>query len=102
MGAVLHNFDRKGTNMAGTNRRDFLRKASLGAVGVGAVVAVPEMLFGGAAQAAPPPPEAKPTDGPIVLLLRDAGSGEFTVMHGEQSSSFTDKGLAARLTHEAP
>jgi len=88
--------------MAGTNRRDFLRKASLGAVGVGAVVAVPEMLFGGAAQAAPPPPEAKPTDGPIVLLLRDAGSGEFTVMHGEQSSSFTDKGLAARLTHEAP
>jgi len=37
-----------------------------------------------------------------VLLLRDAGSGEFTVMHGEQSSTFIDRSLAARLTHEAP
>ena len=89
-------------NMAGTNRRDFLRRASLGAVGVGAAVAVPEMLFGGAAQAAPLPPAAKPVDGPIVLLLRDPGSGEFTVMHGEQSSTFTDRALAARVTHEAP
>jgi len=87
--------------MAGTNRRDFLRRASLGAVGVGAAVAAPEMLFGGVAQGAPAP-AAKPVDGPIVLLLRDAGSGEFTVMHGEQSSTFTDKSLAARLTHEAP
>lgn len=91
--------------MAGTNRRDFLRRASLGAVGVGAAVAVPELLFSGAAQAAPAPaaaPVAKAVDGPIVLLLRNAGSGEFTVMHGEQSSTFTDRALAARLTHEAP
>ncbi len=92
--------------MAGTNRRDFLRKASLGAVGVGAVVAAPEFLFGGIAGAATPPPAAGPAakavDGPIVLLLRDAGSGEFTVMHGEQSSTFTDKSLAAKLTHLAP
>ncbi len=93
-------------NMAGTNRRDFLRKASLGAVGVGAAVAAPELLFGGVAVAATPAPAAAPAakavDGPIVLLLRDAGNGEFTVMHGEQSSTFTDKSLAARLTHEAP
>ena len=92
--------------MAGTNRRDFLRKASLGAVGVGAVVAAPELLFGGAAVAATPAPAvvpaAKAVDGPIVLLLRDASNGEFTVMHGEQSSSFTDTALAAKLTHVAP
>jgi len=87
--------------MADTNRRAFLRRASLGAVGVGAAVAAPELLFAGPAQAAPAP-DAKVVDGPIVLLLRDAGSGEFTVMHGEQSSTFTDRALAARLTHQAP
>ncbi len=92
--------------MTGTNRRDFLRRASFGAVAVGAVAAAPELLLSASASAATPgvtpPPTAKPLDGPIVLLLRDAGSGEFTVLHGEQSSTFTDKALAARLTHEAP
>ena len=89
--------------MTGTNRRDFLRRASFGAVAVGAVAAAPELLLTASALVAvTPPPTAKPLDGPIVLLLRDAGSGEFTVLHGEQSSTFTGKALAARLTHEAP
>ena len=91
--------------MDGTNRRNFLKRASLGAVGVGAVIVAPEMLFSAAAQGATPAqaaPAAKSVDGPIVLLLRDAGNGEFTVMHGEQSSTFTDKALAAKLTHVAP
>ncbi|MBO1766766.1 twin-arginine translocation signal domain-containing protein [Allobranchiibius sp. GilTou38] len=91
--------------MAGSNRRNFLKNASLGAVGV-AAVAAPELLFGGAAQAGTPaletPIPAKGVNGPIVVFLRDAGSGEFTVMHGERSSTFVDKGLAARLTHEVP
>ncbi|WP_127783236.1 twin-arginine translocation signal domain-containing protein [Rhodococcus sp. X156] len=87
--------------MAETNRRSFLRTASLGAVAVGAASAVPGAVLAGTAHAEPAA-RAKQLDGPVVLLLRDASTGEFTVMHGEQSSTLTDKALAARLTHEAP
>ncbi len=93
--------------MVESNRRDFLKRASWGAVGVGAVVAAPELLFAGEAAAAPAvpvevAPPAPGVVGPIVVLLRDAGTGEFTVMHGEKSSTFTDRGLAARLAREVP
>lgn len=90
--------------MAGTNRRDFLRRASLGAVAVGAAAAAPEVLFSGPALAATPaaaaPPAAKPVDGPIVVMLRDPAAGEFSVLNGTSESTFTDKSLAARLTHK--
>jgi len=35
------------------------------------------------------------------VLLRDPGKGEFALMVGERTTMFTDKALAARLTHEA-
>jgi len=92
--------------MADSNRRDFLRRASFGAVAVGAVAAAPELLLSGtAAAAAPaaaaPPLAALPVDGHIAVLLRDPGKGEFALMVGEWTTMFTDKALAARLTHEA-
>jgi len=42
-----------------------------------------------------------PVDGHIALLLRDPGTGEFSLMVGERTTTFTDKTLAARLTHQA-
>jgi len=86
--------------MTDTNRRDFLRKASFGAVAVGAVATVPELLLAAPASAATPV-AALPVDGHIALLLRDPGTGEFSLMVGERTTTFTDKTLAARLTHEA-
>jgi len=93
-------------NMAGTNRRVFLRRASLGVVAVGAVAAAPELLLSGPALASTPAPAAaplaaKPVDGPIGVWLTDPSSGEFSLMVGERTTTFTDKALAARLTHEA-
>ena len=91
--------------MADSNRRDFLRRASFGAAAVGAVAAAPELLLSGTAAAAPtaaaPPLAALPVDGHIAVLLRDPGKGEFALMVGERTTMFTDKALAARLTHEA-
>lgn len=92
--------------MPESNRRDFLRRASLGAVAVGAVAAVPTLLVPGVAgaaavaPAAAPAPEAVPTDlgAPVVAYLENATSGEFLLMVGEKEISFTDKGLAARIT----
>jgi len=86
--------------MADSNRRDFLRRASFGAAAVGAVAAAPELLLSGTAAAAPPL-AALPVDGHIAVLLRDPGKGEFALMVGERTTMFTDKALAARLTHEA-
>jgi len=91
--------------MTDSNRRDFLRRASFGAAAVGAVAAAPELLLSGTAAAAPaaaaPPLAALPVDGHIAVLLRDPGKGEFALMVGERTTMFTDKALAARLTHEA-
>jgi len=89
--------------MTDTNRRDFLRKASFGAVAVGAVATAPELLLAAPASAATPaaPLAALPVDGHIALLLRDPGSGEFSLMVGERTTTFIDKALAARLTHQA-
>jgi len=91
-------------SMTDTNRRDFLRKASFGAVAVGAVATVPELLLAAPASAATPvapPVAALPVDGHIALLLRDPGTGEFSLMVGERTTTFIDKTLAARLTHQA-
>jgi len=91
--------------MTDSNRRDFLRRASFGAAAVGAVAAAPELLLSGTAAAAPAaaaaPLAALPVDGHIAVLLRDPGKGEFALMVGERTTMFTDKALAARLTHEA-
>ena len=90
--------------MTDTNRRDFLRKASFGAVAVGAVATAPELLLAAPASAATTPAApvaALPVDGHIALLLRDPGTGEFSLMVGERTTTFTDKTLAARLTHKA-
>ncbi len=91
--------------MADSNRRDFLRRASFGAAAVGAVAAAPELLLSGTAAAAPaaaaPPLAALPVEGHIAVLLRDPGKGEFALMVGERTTMFTDKALAARLTHES-
>ena len=91
-------------NMAGTNRRAFLRRASLGVVAVGAVAAAPELLLSGSAVASTPMAETLaplPVDGHIAMLLRDPVKGEFSVMVGERTTTFTDKALAARITREA-
>jgi len=46
-------------------------------------------------------PAPLPVDGHIAMLLRDPVKGEFSVMVGERTTTFTDKALAARITREA-
>jgi hypothetical protein len=93
--------------VAESNRRDFLRRAGVGAAALGAVAAAPSLLGAGVAGAAvpaaavpAPAPEAVPTDpgAPVVAYLEDATTGEFRLMVGSRSIEFTDKALAARIT----
>lgn len=93
--------------MPESNRRDFLRRAGIGAAALGAVTAAPALLGAGTAGAATPvaaapapAPEAAPVDmgAPVVAYLEDAPSGEFRLMIGGRSVEFTDKALAARIT----
>lgn len=93
--------------MPESNRRDFLRRAGIGAAALGAVTAAPALLGAGTAAAAAPAaalpapvPEAVPTDlgSPVVAFLEDAPSGEFRLMIGSRTIEFTDKALAARIT----
>lgn len=85
-------------NSANTSRRGFLRQASLGVAAVGAVAAVPSAILGKSASAGAAP-AAVALEAPMVAVLRDSAKGEFTLMIGEREVGFTDKAMAARLSH---
>ena len=92
--------------MPESNRRDFLRRAGIGAAALGAAAAAPALIGSATASAAPaaaapaPVAEAAPADmgGPVVAMLKNAPSGEFLLMVGGKEVTFTDKSLAARMT----
>jgi hypothetical protein len=91
--------------MENSNRRNFLKHGSLGIAAVGLVAATPSLLAdrAGAAEPAVPtgPTEPAELEGPLVVYLRDARAGRFSLLVGEREVSFTDAALAARLTHAA-
>jgi hypothetical protein len=88
--------------MDDSTRRDFLTKGSWGLAAAGLAIASPALLPGGRAQAAEPTPAAPAVlEGPLVAYLRDADTGTFSLLVGEREVHFTDRALAARLTHAA-
>lgn len=90
--------------MEASDRRTFLRHATLGVAAVGALSAVPRVLDPRpAVAAATPAAELTPAEleGPVVAYLRDAHSGQFSLFVGEREVAYTDKAMAARLTRAA-
>lgn len=86
--------------MPDSTRRLFLRTAALGAASLGAIAGATQLAGPAAATTADSPEDAPGAlEGPLVALLRDASTGEFSVMVGEREVHFTDKSLAARLSH---
>jgi hypothetical protein len=90
----------------GPSRRSLLRGAAgAGAAGIAAAVALRTAAPARAAAAAASrtrTPDASgnqaPVDGPVVVHLRDARSGEMDVFAGTRQVRLTDPDLAARLT----
>jgi hypothetical protein len=88
----------------GPSRRSLLRGAAgAGAAGIAAAVALRTAAPARAAAAARTrTPDASgnqaPVDGPVVVHLRDARSGEMDVFAGTRQVRLTDPDLAARLT----
>lgn len=86
--------------MDAIDRRQFLRRASAAAAGVGVLAAVPALpaLAGspGAASGARLPAGAT-LDTPVVARVRDLATGEVSVYAGTREITVHDRDLAARL-----
>lgn len=90
--------------MEAVNRRGFFRQAGLGVAAVAAVTAAPTLLgtspttTGAAAEA-----DVQPAvlEGPVVAYLRNAHTGEFSLLVGEREVRYTNKAMAAQLTRAA-
>lgn len=93
--------------MTDQSRRDFLKRASAGAVAAAGAVAFGPGLM---ARSAPTLPLRKPADGgqdhvadgpvpsgPLLAYVRDPAKGEISVLVGEHEVVYQDRGLAARL-----
>lgn len=74
--------------MSELSRRNVLR------AGAGAVVAVPVATVGAA-------PAAAVADGPVIVTVHDAASGELTVLHGRDELIVHDRDLLARILRAA-
>ena len=87
--------------MEPVDRRRFLKSAGV-AAGAAAVVGAPGLARaateGGAEVVDAPGGLAKK---PVVVYVRDAARGEVTVMHGEQATTYRDRGLVRRLLKAA-
>ena len=82
--------------MSDTTRRGFVKNSAATAAGmtlIGALVAEQAET----ADAANPPAH----DGPVVAYLRDAKSGEVTVLVNQREITVKDRKLAARLARAA-
>ena len=76
-----------------SRRRALLTGAGLAAAGVAVGAAVPSAVSG---IAEPGGPVANPAD-PVMVHLRDAGSGELDVFVGDRRIQVTDRAFTARL-----
>ncbi|MGI8761394.1 MAG: ubiquinol-cytochrome c reductase iron-sulfur subunit N-terminal domain-containing protein [Jatrophihabitantaceae bacterium] len=80
------------------SRRKFLTHASLGAAAVGAAAVAPALTASAAAE----PLAAGPVHhGPFLAWVKDAKSGEISVLVGETEVVHHDRLLAARLAQIA-
>lgn len=87
--------------MATLTRRGLLKQTSLGAAAAGALLAVPALT---SAQAAPVAPVARtlPTlNEPLAAFVRDAASGEITLLIGTREFTVHDPELLRRLVQAA-
>ncbi|MGH9302153.1 MAG: hypothetical protein ACRD0I_08690 [Acidimicrobiales bacterium] len=87
--------------MANLTRRSFLAQASAGAVIAGAAVTAPSLFTGAQASASPRPTGSSgpiaTTDGPVVAYLKDASSGNISILVGSREIQYQDPHLASVL-----
>ena len=89
--------------MEPTNRRDFLKHASVAAAVAGAAVAAPVTIADAAAALAddkkkePAVPADAKVDRHVVAHLRDVQTGEVDIYAGDTATTVKDKRLAALL-----
>ena len=85
--------------MEPTNRRDFLKHASVAAAVAGAAAAAPLSLadVAGAEEKSPPVPKSARVDRHVVAHLRDVQTGEVAIYAGDREIKVKDKRLAALL-----
>lgn len=94
--------------MTDQSRRDFLKRASAGAVAAAGAVAFGPGLIARSAPAVPlrtpaggghpdPVADGPVPSGPLLAYVRDPGKGEISILVGEHEVVYQDHGLAARL-----
>ena len=87
--------------MANLSRRTFLAQASAGAVIAGVASTAPSLfaptLASASPRSAPPAGPVPATDGPVVAYLKDAGSGDISILVGTREIKFNDPHLASVL-----
>lgn len=97
----------KGSLMADLSRRRFIAGTALSvaagaaaASGIGAAAAVPQLLAG-VGRATPDAPDLTPLGTDVVAHLRNASTGEVSLMVGDRELVYKDAQLAARLLQGA-
>jgi hypothetical protein len=91
---------REDATMEPTNRRDFLKHASVAAAVAGAAATVPISFAESAAadtNKTPPVSRDARVDTNVVAHLRDVQTGEVDIYAGDRAITVTDKRLAALL-----
>jgi hypothetical protein len=88
--------------MESVNRRSFLIKGSAGAAAVAGVVGGGFALtsLAGDDESALPA-DAAELDGPVLVQIRDASTGEVEVLVGEREVTFNDRALVAKVLRAA-
>ena len=87
--------------MANLSRKGFIGKASVGALTVGALVAVPGYEIGSAAAHASAEDTTAAHTGPLLAHLRNAKTGEIAILVGTREVVIHDRVLARRLLQAA-
>jgi hypothetical protein len=87
--------------MAEHSRRSFLVGAGAGAVAVTAVAVAPSAMAATKTSVPTDAPEADASTGTLVAYVKDAASGEITVMSGDREIVVKDRKLAQKLARLA-
>jgi hypothetical protein len=87
--------------MANLSRKSFIGKASVSALTVGALVAVPGYELGGEAAHASAEDTTTAHTGTLLAHLRNANTGEIAILVGTREVVIHDRALAHRLIQAA-
>ncbi|MFI5261514.1 MAG: hypothetical protein ACHQZR_03020, partial [Candidatus Limnocylindrales bacterium] len=94
----------KGFPMADLSRRRFIAGTALGVAagaaavsGLGAAAAVPQLLAAAGHMPSEDAPDLTPLGTDVIAHLRDASTGEVSLMVGDREVVYQDAQLAARL-----